>query len=204
MPLEIKRLHLASVTPPGTRAELDRARRESPGLPGLSVIATPGHTNGHQSVVIRGDGGDDLLIGDAAYTPQLYAGPDGQKLPMAHSRGGASRVRRAWRSIRARTRFSACSGLAGPAAPEAASQRPLIPQWRRCCTRAVQVSPVIRTHSCLQRLRVPGPLTTTVTCALLPAPSPFICTVRGLCKTRSHASIVAGQKLKGRGFCITL
>ena len=140
MPLEIKRLHLASVTPPGTRAELDRARRESPGLPGLSVIATPGHTNGHQSVVIRGDGGDDLLIGDAAYTPQLYAGPDGQKLPMAHSRGGASRVRRAWRSIRARTRFSACSGLAGPAAPEAASQRPLIPQWRRCCTRAVQVS----------------------------------------------------------------
>jgi N-acyl homoserine lactone hydrolase len=84
------------------RAELDRARRESRDLagwfdfagarfelldgdteivPGLSVIATPGHTNGHQSVVIQGAGGEDLLIGDAAYTPQLYGGPEGQKLP---------------------------------------------------------------------------------------------------------------------------
>ena len=84
------------------RAELDRARRESAQLagwfdfagarfelldgdteilPGLSVIATPGHTNGHQSVVIQGADGHDLLIGDAAYTPQLYAGPEGQQLP---------------------------------------------------------------------------------------------------------------------------
>src|ERR1700690_3388746 len=65
------------------RAELDRARRESPDLsewfdfmgarfelldgdaeilPGLSVIATPGHTAGHQSVAVTAaDGSTDLL-----------------------------------------------------------------------------------------------------------------------------------------------
>ena len=85
------------------RAELDRARRESPDLsswfdfmgarfelldgdaeilPGLSVIATPGHTAGHQCVVAAaGDGSLDLLIGDAAYTPREYTGPADQKLP---------------------------------------------------------------------------------------------------------------------------
>ncbi|MGH3205839.1 MAG: MBL fold metallo-hydrolase, partial [Streptosporangiaceae bacterium] len=80
------------------RAELDRARRESPVLrdwfdftgarfelldgdaevlPGLEVIATPGHTSGHQCVLVRaGDDAFDLLIGDAAYTPRVYADPD--------------------------------------------------------------------------------------------------------------------------------
>jgi N-acyl homoserine lactone hydrolase len=105
------------------RAELDRMRREAGELydwfgfmdarfelldgdtevvPGLEVIATPGHTAGHQCVIVRGDGdgdgdGDggggafDLLIGDAAYTPQIYAEPAG-KLPD----GQASDVE-AWR-----------------------------------------------------------------------------------------------------------
>jgi N-acyl homoserine lactone hydrolase len=80
------------------RAELDRMRREARELhdwfgfmnarfelldgdteilPGLSVVATPGHTVGHQCVVVRGDAGDDLLIGDAAYTPRQYADPQG-------------------------------------------------------------------------------------------------------------------------------
>src|ERR1700749_4357163 len=67
------------------RAELDRARRESAELsgwfdfagarfelldgdtdilPGLSVVTTPGHTAGHQCVVVQaGDGPPDLLIG---------------------------------------------------------------------------------------------------------------------------------------------
>jgi N-acyl homoserine lactone hydrolase len=85
------------------RAELDRARRESTALsgwfdfmgarfelldgdteilPGLSVIATPGHTAGHQCVVVQtGDGSPDLLIGDAAYTPREYTGPLDQELP---------------------------------------------------------------------------------------------------------------------------
>jgi len=85
------------------RAELSRMRRESAELydwfgfmdarfelldgdaevlPGLAVIATPGHTEGHQCVIVRG-GGDapDLLIGDAAYTPRQYADPGSDKLP---------------------------------------------------------------------------------------------------------------------------
>ncbi len=85
------------------RAELDRAKRESPQLwewfdwmnarwelldgdaevlPGLEVIATPGHTAGHQCVVVRGAGDAfDLLIGDAAYTPQVYGDPARDELP---------------------------------------------------------------------------------------------------------------------------
>ena len=120
MPLEVKRLHLASLRGVDgdhcgqnavfahaacyvQRAELNRAQRESPELydwfgfmnanfelidgdtevlPGLSVIATPGHTAGHQCVVVQSAaGGPDLLIGDAAYTPRQYAGPPDSKLP---------------------------------------------------------------------------------------------------------------------------
>jgi hypothetical protein len=32
-------------------------------------------------VVVRGDDGFDLLIGDAAYTPRQYAEPDRDELP---------------------------------------------------------------------------------------------------------------------------
>ena len=87
------------------RAELARAEREVPELcgwfdfmnarwelldgdaeilPGLEVVATPGHTEGHQCVVVRGENATfDLLIGDAAYTPRLYADADvaGEQLP---------------------------------------------------------------------------------------------------------------------------
>jgi N-acyl homoserine lactone hydrolase len=84
------------------RAELNRARHESAELrdwfdfagarfelldgdaevlPGLEVVATPGHTAGHQCVLVRGDGGAfDLLIGDAAYTPRVYADPASDRL----------------------------------------------------------------------------------------------------------------------------
>jgi N-acyl homoserine lactone hydrolase len=85
------------------RAELDRARREEPEqvawfdfmgarfelldgdaeiVPGVSVVATPGHTAGHQSVTVQvGDGQPDLLIGDAAYAAYQFTGPLDQKLP---------------------------------------------------------------------------------------------------------------------------
>ena len=102
------------------RAELERARRESTQLadwfdfagarfelldgdteivPGLSVMTTPGHTVGHQSVVIGGADGDDLLIGDAAYTPKLYGGPASQKLPP-----GQAADRDQWEASRDRIR----------------------------------------------------------------------------------------------------
>jgi N-acyl homoserine lactone hydrolase len=41
-------------------------------LPGLSVLSTPGHTDGHQCVLVNGT---EVLIGDAAYTPALYGDP---------------------------------------------------------------------------------------------------------------------------------
>jgi N-acyl homoserine lactone hydrolase len=84
------------------RTELDRAKREDPELydwfgfrnarwelldgdteilPGLSVVTTPGHTVGHQCVVVSSADGQDLLIGDAAYTPRLFAGPPDADLP---------------------------------------------------------------------------------------------------------------------------
>jgi glyoxylase-like metal-dependent hydrolase (beta-lactamase superfamily II) len=96
------------------QAELDRARRESAQLagwfdfmgarfelldgdteilPGLSVITTPGHTVGHQSVRVEAaDGTSDLLIGDAAYTPRQYRDPDSDDLPDGQARDVA-----AWR-----------------------------------------------------------------------------------------------------------
>ena len=103
------------------RAELDRAKRESPELydwfdfmnatfelldgdaeilPGLAVITTPGHTAGHQSVVVQTAGGPpDVLIGDAAYTPRQFSGPPGEELPpgqandLAAWQGSLQRIR---------------------------------------------------------------------------------------------------------------
>jgi N-acyl homoserine lactone hydrolase len=98
------------------RAELDRAERESPDLcewfdfmnarfelldgdaeimPGLSVVTTPGHTVGHQCVLVNGS---DLLIGDAAYTPAVYSDPPTELLP------GQAADEAAWRSSLSRMR----------------------------------------------------------------------------------------------------
>ena len=104
------------------RAELTRARQESPQLidwfdfmnakfelldgdteilPGLQAIATPGHTVGHQSVLVQSaDGQSDVLIGDAAYRPRLYLEPDtdlpeGQASDVAAWRDSLSRLRSA-------------------------------------------------------------------------------------------------------------
>ena len=100
------------------RAELGRTRREAAELyewfgfmnarfelldgdaevlPGLEVIATPGHTEGHQCVVVRGEDGFDLLIGDAAYTPRQYADPDSRQAPgrPGQRRPGVARLRAA-------------------------------------------------------------------------------------------------------------
>lgn len=64
-------------------------------MPGLNVIATPGHTAGHQCVVVNGS---DVLIGDAAYTPAVYADPS-MALPP-----GQAADEEAWRSSLARLR----------------------------------------------------------------------------------------------------
>jgi N-acyl homoserine lactone hydrolase len=79
------------------RTELDRARRENDitnqwfdfagarfelldgdaeVAEGVRVVATPGHTSGHQSVVIDTPEGGALMIGDAAYTADIYRAGD--------------------------------------------------------------------------------------------------------------------------------
>jgi N-acyl homoserine lactone hydrolase len=121
MSLEIKRLHLAElggpdgrrwpvhgfvVTHPGgdwfdfMNARFELLDGDAEVLPGLAVMATPGHTVGHQSVVVRAaDGSPDVLIGDAAYTPRQYLGPADGELPpgqasdLAAWRGSLRRIR---------------------------------------------------------------------------------------------------------------
>ena len=49
--------------------------------PGVHLLATPGHTPGHQSVLIEGSDGPDLVVAQAAYTAQEYrqgGDPDNQ------------------------------------------------------------------------------------------------------------------------------
>jgi N-acyl homoserine lactone hydrolase len=93
------------------RAELERARREARPLidwfdfagarfelldgdaevaDGVRAVATPGHTAGHQSVVVSADG-EEVLIGDAAYNLGVYRRPDAEELP-----AGQAADRTAW------------------------------------------------------------------------------------------------------------
>ena len=78
------------------RSELERARREGETIEwfdfagarfevvdgdaeiaeGVRVVATPGHTVGHQSVVVETAGGAAVLVGDAAYTADIYEQAD--------------------------------------------------------------------------------------------------------------------------------
>jgi N-acyl homoserine lactone hydrolase len=63
--------------------------------PGVRVVATPGHTIGHQSVLVDAPGGEAVMIGDAAYTSEIYRAADKADLsrwPGQHSN------RRAWSS----------------------------------------------------------------------------------------------------------
>jgi N-acyl homoserine lactone hydrolase len=94
--LELARLHSPELAGwfdfMGARFELLDGDAEI--LPGLSVLSTPGHTAGHQCVLVKSaDGLSDLLIGDAAYKPGLYLDPDRDDLPD----GQASDVT-AWRT----------------------------------------------------------------------------------------------------------
>jgi N-acyl homoserine lactone hydrolase len=73
---------------------------------GVRVITTPGHTSGHQSVLVSVAGGaEEVLIGDAAYTSVQYSGPCDAKLP-----DGQASDRSAWARSLARIK------TVGPAA----------------------------------------------------------------------------------------
>ena len=47
---------------------------------GVRVVATPGHTVGHQSVVVDTPDGGAVMIGDAAYTADIYREADAADL----------------------------------------------------------------------------------------------------------------------------
>jgi len=44
-------------------------------LPGVTLLPTPGHTPGHQSLVVEAKSGPVVLAGQAAYNVDEYAGP---------------------------------------------------------------------------------------------------------------------------------
>jgi N-acyl homoserine lactone hydrolase len=52
---------------------------------GVRVVATPGHTVGHQCVVIDTGDGEAVMIGDAAYTSDIYR--DVEKADLSQWRG---------------------------------------------------------------------------------------------------------------------
>jgi glyoxylase-like metal-dependent hydrolase (beta-lactamase superfamily II) len=59
---------------PGARFRLLDGEAEV--LPGLRVVPTPGHTPGHQSIVLETDGGPVIIAGQAAYTAEEFSDPE--------------------------------------------------------------------------------------------------------------------------------
>ncbi len=60
---------------PGARYE--RVAGDHDLLPGMRIIATPGHTIGHQSVVVESQEGNVIVAGQAVYTRGEWAGVTG-------------------------------------------------------------------------------------------------------------------------------
>ena len=96
------------------RSELERSRREKDDVSewfdfagarfelidgdseiaeGVRVVATPGHTVGHQSVIVDTPDGGAVMIGDAAYTADIYQ--EAEKADLSKWRGQYS-DREAW------------------------------------------------------------------------------------------------------------
>jgi N-acyl homoserine lactone hydrolase len=61
---------------------------------GIRVLATPGHTVGHQSVLVETADGGAVMIGDAAYTSDIYR--DGLAADLEGWGGGQYADRDAW------------------------------------------------------------------------------------------------------------
>jgi N-acyl homoserine lactone hydrolase len=51
-------------------------------LPGLRVVPTPGHTPGHQSVLVETDDGLAIVAGDVAYTWSEFDAPENEAAAM--------------------------------------------------------------------------------------------------------------------------
>lgn len=62
-------------------------------LPGLRLLATPGHTRGHQSAVIATGSGLVVLAGHAMYSAAEWRGETAPAEPSAEALGSAARLR---------------------------------------------------------------------------------------------------------------
>jgi len=56
----------------GARFELLEGDAEV--MPGVRAIATPGHTTGHQSLIVESADGPQLLVGDAVFNREIWEG----------------------------------------------------------------------------------------------------------------------------------
>ncbi len=80
---ELEAARLPMFTIPEWAEIADERRRVIDGdaeiAPGVSVVATPGHTPGHQSVVVRNDDRVEVIVGQCCYTCGEFT--DGTVLP---------------------------------------------------------------------------------------------------------------------------
>ena len=76
---------------PGARIEEVAGDHEP--VPGIRIFATPGHSPGHQSIVIESPGGPLLLAGQAVYSHGEWQGIDGAREGASSARDTAAYVR---------------------------------------------------------------------------------------------------------------
>jgi glyoxylase-like metal-dependent hydrolase (beta-lactamase superfamily II) len=60
---------------PGAKLELLDAE-DAEILPGVRAIFSPGHTPGHQSILVEADGAKSLFTGDATYSLDIWKEPE--------------------------------------------------------------------------------------------------------------------------------
>jgi len=84
---------------PGVRYELIHGEREL--LPGVRLVPTPGHTPGHQSMLIDGAGTKIAIVGQAAYTRAEWDGSDAPDVSGLHGAWSPEQYRRSRDLLRA-------------------------------------------------------------------------------------------------------
>jgi N-acyl homoserine lactone hydrolase len=78
---------------PGAKLE-PLAGEDAEVLPGIRCLFTPGHTPGHQSIVVDHDDTTELFVGDAVYTSDLWDHPE--KMTPEHATWNAQGAGEHW------------------------------------------------------------------------------------------------------------
>ena len=84
--------------------------------PAIRLVATPGHTAGHQSLVVDTADGPVVLAGQACYTAGEWIG-DPDALEGRTERAGPGGLRRSLERLRALSRSACSSGTTAPSGP---------------------------------------------------------------------------------------